>query len=390
MNRIADSFAPKVCRRRYLGLLCALVVSACSALFPKPPGTGDVVPWSRLPGWSEDRHADAWPALLNSCARLAGSDAAWKALCEEAQWGYTPDDASARAFFERHFRAHEVIGNDGRQDGLITGYYEPLLYGSRTRDERYRYPLYKKPDNLLIIDLASVYPELRGRPVRGRLQGDRVVPYFSRAEIDAATRPLAGNELLWVDDAVALFMLQIQGSGRVQLPDGDELAVGYADQNGHPYKAIGRTLVERGALPADAVSLFSIRAWLKDNPQEAEAVLHSNPSYVFFMLRDTPGAGPLGSLNVPLTPERSIAVDPSFIKLGLPVWLDTRLPDDGSVYRRLMVAQDTGGAIKGAVRADVFFGRGDRAERLAGYMKQPGRLYVLMPRAPSGESMARH
>jgi membrane-bound lytic murein transglycosylase A len=213
------------------------------------------------------------------------------------------------------------------------------------------------------------------------LQGNRVVPYFSRAEITAGAQPLTGQELLWVDDAVALFMLQVQGSGRVQMPDGSMLAVGYADQNGHPYYPIGRRLVEMGALIAGEVTLFSIRDWLQQHPDEAQDVLNRNPSYIFFALRDASLPGPLGSLNVPLVAQRSIAVDAAKIPLGLPVWLDTTLPGGAVPYRRLMQAQDTGGAIKGQVRADIFFGRGVEAERLAGEMKQPGRMYVLLPQA---------
>jgi membrane-bound lytic murein transglycosylase A len=215
-----------------------------------------------------------------------------------------------------------------------------------------------------------------------------VVPYLSRGEIGngAGAERLKGNELLWVDDPVGLFFLQVQGSGRVQLPDGSVVRVGYADQNGHPYQSIGAQLVARGALAREEVNLDSIRVWLAAHPDEAEDVLNSNPSFVFFALREPPAEtsvdGPLGSLNVALTPQRSAAVDPSFIALGSPLWLDTTLPGaEPRPYRRLLFAQDTGGAIKGPVRADVFFGHGPAAERLAGHMKQPGRLYVLLPQA---------
>jgi membrane-bound lytic murein transglycosylase A len=366
-------------RRGAVTLLAAAALSSCAWLVPKPPGIGAAVPWEKLPGWSQDRHAEAWPALLASCVRLRRQPE-WAAACDEALWRYTPDDAAARSFFERHFEAREMAGDDGRTEGLITGYYEPLLDARLAPDERFRFPLYRRPDSLLTVDLGSLYPELRGRPVRGRLDGDRVVPFFSRREIDADGALLAGHELAWVDDPVALFILQIQGSGRLRLPDGRELAVGYADQNGHPYVSIGRVLIERGALAREEVSLFSIRAWLRDRPHQVEDVLHSNPSYIFFAARDAGASGPLGSLSVPLTAERSVAVDPAHIRLGLPVWLDTTLPGDNAPFRRLMFAHDTGGAIKGQVRADVFFGRGERAERLAGTMKQAGRLFVLVPK----------
>lgn len=367
---------------RVLLLTGVVSLSACMGWQPRSAGVGAEIPWDKLPGWQADQQAEAWPALLRSCRKIRERDAAWRELCLDALWMYSPDDVTARAFFERHFRPHPMLGEGGEPEGLITGYYEPLLQGSLTRTERFRYPLYRRPENLLTVDLGALYPELQGKTVRGRLQGNRVVPYFSRAEITAGADLLTGQELLWVDDAVALFMLQVQGSGRVQMPDGSMLAVGYADQNGHPYFPIGRRLVEMGALKPGEVTLYSIRDWLHNHPNEAEDVLNRNPSYIFFALRDASLDGPLGSLNVPLVAQRSIAVDAAMIPLGLPVWLDTTLPGGAAPYRRLMQAQDTGGAIKGQVRADVFFGRGVEAERLAGEMKQRGRLYVLLPQAP--------
>ncbi len=362
----------------------AALASGCISAPPPPAGIGAPLPWSQLPGWEHEQPAQAWPALLANCARLPAHDARWRAICADAALLGQPDDEVARAFFETRFTPHRVHNERGGDEGLITGYYEPLLNGSRTPSARFRYPVYQRPDDLLVVDLGALYPELAGRPVRGRLQGRRVVPYFSRAEIDNGGNPraLAGHELLWVDDPVALFFLQVQGSGRVRLPDGSTVAIGYADQNGHPYQSIGARLIARGALTREQVSLDSIRAWLAAHPEEAEEVLNSNPSYVFFALRDASLPGPLGSLQVPLTAERSAAVDAAVIPLGTPLWLDTTLPDGtAQPYRRLLLAQDTGGAIKGAVRADVFFGHGPQAERLAGNMKQPGRLFALLPAA---------
>jgi membrane-bound lytic murein transglycosylase A len=365
--------------RMVAAALC-LGLAGCVGWFAPPPGIGREVAFFKLPGWDSDRQAAAWPALLKSCEKLAGRNAAWEDLCHAARAFESPDDAEARAFFETRFRVHAVDGDGGR-DGLITGYYEPLLNGSTTRDARFRFPLYRRPDDLLIVDLANLYPELRGRPVRGRLQGNRVVPYLSRGEIGRAQNPLAGHELLWVDDALEAFLLQVQGSGRVRLPDGSEVALGYADQNGHPYRSLGGRLIELGAMTREEVTLARIRDWVAAHPEESEALLDSNPSYIFFKLRDTALDGPLGSLGVALTPERSVAVDASILPLGAPLWLDTTLPD-GAPLRRLVLAQDTGGAIKGAVRADLFFGPGAAAGRIAGEMKQPGRLYVLLPREP--------
>jgi membrane-bound lytic murein transglycosylase A len=372
--------------------LATLLVAGCVTAPLPPAGIGARVAWSALPGWETERHAAAWPALMANCQKMPARDARWRSICDDAALFGEPSDDVARAFFETRFAPYALHNDQGGVDGLITGYYEPLLNGSRVRSARYRYPIYRRPDDLLVVDLGELYPELAGRPVRGRLQGKRVVPYFSRAEITAgqgganaaSADRLRGNELLWVDDPVALFFLQVQGSGRVQLPDGSVVRVGYADQNGHPYQSIGARLVAMGALKRDEVSLDSIRAWLAAHPDEAEGLLNSNPSFVFFALREAPADasldGPLGSLGVPLTAERSAAVDPSFIALGSPLWLDTSLPGEAArPYRRLLIAQDTGGAIKGAVRADVFFGHGAQAEYLAGHMKQPGRLFVLLP-----------
>ena len=370
----------------FLPALLALFISAglsgCAGWFTPPPGIGREVAWSRLPGWTQDRHAAAWPALRKSCEKLERSDAAWEQLCRAASALESPDDAAARAFFEANFRAHRLNAGSGRE-GLITGYYEPVLIGSTTRSDRFRWPLYKRPDNLLTIDLASLYPELKGRPVRGRLEGNRVVPYYSRAQIENGNgngrNPLAGNELLWVEDPVELFILQVQGSGRVRLPDGSEVAVGYADQNGHPYRSLGGRLIELGALTREEVTLTRIREWLAAHPEETGALLNSNPSYIFFTQREAALDGPLGSLGVALTPERSIAADNSYIPPGVPVWLDAAWPD-GTPLQRLALTQDTGGAIKGAARADLFIGQGAEAGRLAGEMKQRGRLYVLLPK----------
>lgn len=387
---LLTSGAKKTAVTSLLAGLSGLLVS-CISMPLVTPGVGQPIPWSGLPGWQEDRLAQTWPVLLNSCRRMPARDVRWKELCGDAALFPDPDDDTARAFFETRFVAHAAVGKNGATDGLITGYYEPLLAGSLIRTDRFRYPLYRRPDNLLTIDLGELYPELQGKRYRGRLHGNLVVPYYSRAEITGApekldqstTRLLSGQEIVWVDDPVALFFLEIQGSGRVQLPDGRMLHVGYADQNGHPYVAIGRTLVESGAMKLEDATMPGIRAWLTAHPDQALTVLNSNPSYVFFTLRDADASGPVGALNLPLLPERTIAVDPTFIPLGSPVWLDTTLPGDGESrpYRRLEFALDTGGAIRGPTRADLFFGFGENAERLAGAMRQRGKMYVLLPAA---------
>ncbi|HKJ71503.1 MAG TPA: murein transglycosylase A [Gammaproteobacteria bacterium] len=362
-----------------------LVLAGCAGMHPAPePGPGQPVAWSRLPGWEQGRQAGAWPALLRTCRELDQREP-WRSLCNEAELYPDPTDAEARAFLRCRFVPRPVGDGAGGHRGLITGYYEPLLHGSRQRTDRYRYPLYTPPPDLVHVDLGDRFPTLAGERVRGRYtpQG-RVVPYYTRAEIEGPDQPLAGNELLWVDDPVDRFFLHVQGSGRVRLPDGEVLAVDYADQNGRRYHSIGRVLVNRGVMSRDEVTLPSLRAWLEAHPDRRREIFDANPSYVFFHLRDARRPEPIGTLGVPLTPRRSLAVDPDHIPLGLPVWLATRLPapdhsDREPTFRRLVFAQDTGGAIQGAVRGDLFAGQGVPAEWLAGRMKQQGRLFVLTP-----------
>jgi len=365
----------------FIIFLSALMASACTT---RSPGIGNPVDWSSLQNWETDNHGDAWAGFLKSCEKLRQWQ--WQEVCDMARQQGELTDAEARAFFESHFEVRPVYAEDGETQGLITGYYEPLLKGSWERSEEFRYPLYGVPDDLLVVDLGAVYPQLKGLRLRGKLAGNRVVPYYDRAQLDEDHGLLQGREILWVNSPVDLFFLHVQGSGLVELTDGSIVSVGYADQNGHPYQSIGRVLVQMGELESDEVTLFTIRDWLKSNPSRANEILSKNPSYVFFELRDAAAAGPTGALNVALTPRRSIAVDRSVIPLGAPVWIQTTLPDAAqSPLNQLMLAQDTGGAIKGHVRADVFWGRGDEAERMAGLMKQQGQLFVLLPRGFSPE-----
>ncbi|MGE4295901.1 MAG: murein transglycosylase A [Campylobacterales bacterium] len=343
------------------------------------------VAWSKLPGWRKDDHAEALSAFVRSC-RVMQADARWTSACAEAAQ-LTPEDAvGARIFFETHFQPYEIIGDGQRSEGLITGYYLPLLKGSRTPGKRFKYPIYQKPADLVLVDLPAYG---RGeKPVRGRLTPEgRVVPYYSREQIDSALRPLAGNEIFWVEDPVALFFLHIQGSGYVELENGAVVQVGYAGQNGHSYYPIGRHLIERGAISAEEVSLQTIRGWLEKNPDQMWTVMNKNPSYVFFQEGNiTEGA--FGSQGVILSPKRSIAVDPGFIPLGTPVFVNAGHPSQAGSLSRLTVAQDTGGAIRGPVRADFFWGQGELAEESAGKMKSQGRLWVLLPKQAGIESEA--
>jgi membrane-bound lytic murein transglycosylase A len=362
------------------------VCPVCPAVTPEPPKakTLEAVAWSDLPGWKDDDLRAVWQAFLRSCTKLK-SQAAWRDNCTLA--GQLAPAASVRDFFEAQFLPYRVANADGSVQGLVTGYYEPLLRGSRRKEGPYRYPIYAAPADLLTIDLAEINPELKHLRLRGRLQGRRVVPYYPRAEIEQGLPALAGRELLWVDDPVDLFFLQIQGSGRVRLPTGEMVRVGYADQNGQPYKSIGRYLVEQGELKLEQASMQGIKAWGAANPARLNALLDQNPSYVFF--RELPQAeggqnadadGPLGALGVALTPERSIAVDPRYIPLGAPVFLATTMPGSEQALARLVLAQDSGGAIRGAVRADYFWGFGEAAGAQAGRMRQSARMWVLLPR----------
>lgn len=336
--------------------------------------------WSALEGWEEDDHAAAWPALRASCTVL-GTRPGWQAVCAAAHHlGETVSPAIARQFFEDRFTPWAVVRPDGGRDGLITGYYEPLIKGSRERSARYRWPMHGVPPDMLTIDLGEQYPELKNMRLRGRLEGNRVVPYYSRGELAQRGPGAVAPVLLWAEDPIDLFFLQVQGSGRVELSNGQQIRVGYADHNGHPYQSIGRWLIDQGELSPAEASMDGIKAWARRNPQRLSELLNANPSYVFFRELPPTGSGPLGALGVPLTAQRSIAVDPRSIPLGAPVFLSTTYPLSERPLRRLVLAQDTGGAIKGAVRADFFWGFGPEAGALAGRMRQSGRMWVLWPR----------
>jgi membrane-bound lytic murein transglycosylase A len=365
---------------------------------PRPPGppvrTLRRTDFAELAGWSADPMAPALTAFVASCARgTKGSgdglstalEPVLGAVCAAARAVPRGDDAAARAFFEREFSPW-AVGDRGRAEGLLTGYYEPELAGDRRRHGPYVHPLYYAPADRMVLDLGQFRRDLAGRRITGMIRGGRFRPYWDRAEIEAGALRGRGLELVWVADPVALFFLQIQGSGLILLPDGSRMRVGYSGQNGHDYTAIGRVLVERGELAPEAVSLQTIRAWLEAHPREAESVMDANRSYVFF--RRLEGDAPVGAEGTELTPERSLAVDPSFLVYGLPLWLESTLPPAPEVGRSgeaplatLAVAQDTGGAIRGPVRADLFLGAGAAAEATAGRMKQALRLWLLWPRA---------
>lgn len=336
--------------------------------------------FAALPGWDRDDVRAAWPAFMSSCTVLV-KQAIWKESCSIARTVNAGDDQAIRTFFEAFMVPHQVVAPDGATDGLVTGYYEPLLRGARKKGGPYQTPLYKVPDDMITVDLASVYPDLKGMRLRGKVVGKKLVPYPTRAEI--ATGDMKGKELLWVDDPVEAFFLEVQGSGRVQLTDTQEtVRVAYADQNGHPYKSIGKYLVEKGELRLDQASAQGIKAWIAGHPTRMQELFNANPSYVFFKEERLPDpkVGPKGAQGVPLTPQRSVAIDPSQLPLGAPIFLNTTQANSDIPMQRLVMAQDTGGAIRGAIRVDYFFGFGTEAAENAGRMKQRGNVWVLLPK----------
>ena len=334
-----------------------------------------------LPDWYADQHNAALSALQRSCAKpaalngqaigasgLFGTSGQWQQICTNS-YRIAGDARSARVFFEEWFVPYRISNGSGDR-GLFTGYYEPILRGSWRRSATYRVPLFLPP------------PELDAALARVNGRG---VTLASRAQIEAGALSRRGLELMWVDDPVDAFFLHIQGSGQVQMPDGSHIRVGYAGQNGHGYVSIGAELIRRGEIAREDMSMQAIRNWLADHPDQARELMAINPSFVFFRIID--GEGPIGAQGVPLTPGRSIAVDKSVLPYGVPVWLDTTDPlSPGAPLRRLVVTQDTGGAIKGSIRGDLFWGAGEYAAAAAGLMKQDGRWFVLLPKAAAATS----
>ncbi|MEQ9190211.1 MAG: MltA domain-containing protein [Alphaproteobacteria bacterium] len=377
------------------GLLAGLLVG-CAVLTPDSDRLVlRAATVAGLPGWSDDDIAAAAPALAASCGRLmtlaansvvgdgaaARPATAWQRACRTLPEGVAGDGAALRRWLTAHFDLYEASTGGGAADGLFTGYFEPELRGARTRGGAYQWPLYGRPPELVSVDLGLFRPALKGERIAGRVEGGRLVPFASRAEVRRGALAGRGLEIVWVDDPVDAFMLEVQGSGRVVLPDGAILRLGYDGQNGHAYVAIGAVLVRRGDLRREDVTLPAIRAWLAEHPDQALALLDENPSVVFFAERGE--GGPLGSQGVALTAGRSLAVDRRFVPLGTPLWLAAEHPlagDGAAEIRRLVVAQDTGGAIKGPVRGDLFWGAGEAAERAAGLMKSPGRYWLFLPK----------
>lgn len=362
-----------------------------AALRLKPAGFSD------LPGWQQDRLDGFMQAYLTSCARILkrgasdpfSSDPAWGTYgdwqmpCRDASSVNASDSDQVRNFIEKNFKVVQALaGNEA--EGLFTGYYESTLNGSRTRKGPYQYPLLGRPDDLVMVELGDFREELKGQRIAGRVADGKLKPYENRAQIVGGRMPDAQfRPVVWLDDASDAFFVQVQGSGVVHLDDGSLMRVGYAAQNGHPYYAIGRELVKRGIYKKEDVSMETIRSWLLQNPDKADELMNTNPSYVFFAETPDNGkvTGPKGGEGVALSTRRSLAIDRSRMPYGFPVYLSADYRDEqGRKLERLMMAQDTGGAIRGAVRGDVYWGSGDLAEKMAGPMKAKGRYYFLIPK----------
>jgi membrane-bound lytic murein transglycosylase A len=319
------------------------------------------------------------PSLRAFMAGCARAPAALLDACASASRVAPGDEAGARRFFETVFVPYALSSSESGDTGLITGYYEPVLHGSRTRSDVNRFPIYGVPDDLLVVDLSAVAPETKNVRLRGRIEGRRVVPYYTRAEIEARGDALPAPIIGWTSDPVELFFLQIQGSGQLELENGERVRLAYADQNGQPYRSLGRYLVEHGELPLEQASMQGIKTWAAANPQKLQDALNANASYVFFRETADP-RGPIGALGVPLLPQYSVAVDRRYVPLGAPVFLATTYPLSTDPLNRLGGAHDTGGAIRGVVRADLFWGSGDDAATNAGRMRQPLKMWLLWPR----------
>ncbi|NLY65840.1 MAG: murein transglycosylase A [Alcaligenaceae bacterium] len=357
--------------------------------------------WSDLPGWEQEQANNLWLALVNNCRGLmrpiAGSltiparatPQAWQPVCQAVAESGQPvrsnDAAFVKNFLETHLQPWQVAGANGSSN-MVTGYYEPVVKGSRSQGGAYQWPMYAPPADLLTIDLGGVYPELAGKRIRGKLEGNKVVPYDTRAQINAKSdNPPV---IAWLDDPVEAFFLQIQGSGRVLLDNGETLRLAYADHNGRPYTSIGKWLADQGEMPISQASMQNIKAWAKANPGRVNEMLNVNQAMVFFRPErvDDENIGPKGAYGIPLIAQRSVAVDPTFVPLGSPVFLSTTQPGSSTPLQTVVFAQDTGAAIKGAARTDFFWGSGAQAGELAGKMKQQGTVWILWPKQAGAPS----
>lgn len=378
---------------RFFACLLLLFTAACDQkpaeeepkLILQPASFND------LPAWDQDDLSGFQQAFTQSCTvffKKAGDQiftfadyevpySTWHNHCAALS---DMGEDKIRPYLENNFEVFAVT-NNGQAQGLFTGYYEASLHGSLTRSAEYNIPLHKRPDDLVMVHLGEFRESLKGQRIAGRVKNGTLKPYEDRSEIINGNWPYNDKDhvLVWVNDPVDAFFVQIQGSGLVELDDGSLLRAGYAGQNGHPYYAIGRSLIAREEIAKEDMSLQAIRDWLTAHPDQADALMNENKSYVFFRQLDKDG--PIGGQNVPLTPRRSLAIDRTLIPYGSLLYLDADAPKEGAApIKKLMIAQDTGGAIRGPVRGDVFWGHGAEAESLAGPMKSKGRYWALLPK----------
>ena len=371
---------------KYLVIVLLVLLSACKSKQIDVVGqmgkasslAFEQVDFAQIPGWQADTLKPAFKAFLKSIPKIKNKPD-WQYVCATALNVNADREYEVRRFFENNFQAFALIDKNQNKTGIITGYYEPLLHGSRTKTALYKYPIYTKPKDLVSVNLSKIYPDLKHLRLCGRLSNNKLVPYYTRSEIDSTDNPLKGNEIFWVESRINLYFLHVQGSGRIQLNTGEIIKVGYNGQNGYPYTSIGKLLVTLGELPAEEISMQSIKKWFASHPQRFEEICYANDRYNFFMEMHNDFSGPIGSLNVPLTPGRSVAVDRKHIELGTPVFLSTQYPDTNKPFRHLVMAQDTGAAIVGRIRADLFWGFGATAQHRAGMMKENGEMWVLLP-----------
>lgn len=378
----------------FFAFFIAMLLSSCSQK-SSPQFMLQKSSFNQLTHWEKDNHYLALQAFQKSCNEILnrnpsasfgskpqfGLTAHWQTICKAAKNINSSDDKEAKNFFETWFVPYAVT-NNSHDKGLFTGYYLPLIQGSLTQDNRYRYPIYGLPNDLVNVNLQDFSADLPKRTLTGQIKNQALVPYPDRAQIDRGMIHNHAPILFWGDNKIDIFFAQIQGSAAIQLPDGRQILIGYAGQNGRPYKAIGKLLIDNHGLDKETIAMQSIRTWLEQHPKQVNDILNSNQSYVFFRVLET--IDPIGSEQIPLTAKRSLAVDTQFIPLGAPLWLETTLPGEiessAKNYRHLLVAQDTGGSIKGIVRGDIYWGAGNKAAVLAGQMKNSGSYWLLIPR----------
>lgn len=370
-----------------LSLLSVLVLIGCE----KPEEKVAIVPvsFSELPNWNSDKLTEVWPAFILSCENLKTQSSEplltndinsdkWQNVCAKAKLILKPTDDNIRRFFEQDFLPYKISENKSNE-GLFTGFYEPEMKGSRTKYAKFTVPVYKKPDDLITVDDLGIFKEeLKGKKIIGKIIKDKLVPYSTRAEIEASGLP--GNEILWVEDEIDNFFMHIAGAALVRLDNGEKIRLSYSSTNGRRYRAIGKILIEMKQLTPENVSMQSIKKWLKEHPEQAKEIMHKNDSFTFFS--ESKQEGPIGSQEVVLTSMRSLGINPKYIAYGTPIWLDVPAPDktlNQERIQRLVIAQDEDGTIKGAIGGNLFCGTGEAAGELAGRLKSTGTFYLLLP-----------